>query len=151
MSAVEPAGPPPGADHEPAIPGWRAAELDVYRGLSALERLARGAARDYDALVAERATLVREVEQERQETGRLRARVEELEALTALPKVEIRRIDDERFDVLVNGQTVASANHDEHGWSGMDAVEATATKLARAFGADVTEFWASDEDRGDHE
>lgn len=50
-------------------------------------------------------------------------------------KVTIARPDDERLIVRVNGREVASANHDEHGWSGMDAVELTAVSIARACGA----------------
>ncbi|MEV4197038.1 hypothetical protein [Micromonospora globbae] len=51
--------------------------------------------------------------------------------------VTIERPDDEEIEVHVDGQVVASANHDDHGWSGMDAVERTALAVARACGARV--------------
>ncbi|MEU0078626.1 hypothetical protein ABZY58_12070 [Micromonospora tulbaghiae] len=60
-----------------------------------------------------------------------------LNAAAGLPAVTIERPDDERIEVHVNGREVATANHDEHGWSGMDAVEKTALAVARAFGAVV--------------
>lgn len=46
--------------------------------------------------------------------------------------------DDDHVEVHVNGTEVASANHDEHGWSGMDAIVNTATSIARAAGIPVT-------------
>ncbi|MCX5066928.1 hypothetical protein OOJ91_13835 [Micromonospora lupini] len=49
--------------------------------------------------------------------------------------ITIERPDDEVLEVHVDGQLVATANHDEHGWSGMDAVEKTAIAVARACGA----------------
>lgn len=59
-------------------------------------------------------------------------------ATTAGSTVSIERPDDERIEVHVNGQVVATANHDEHGWSGMDVVEKTALAVARALGGTVT-------------
>lgn len=56
-------------------------------------------------------------------------------ALGKPAKVKITRPNDEQLVVRVNGREVASANHDEHGWSGMDAVESTAVAIARACGA----------------
>lgn len=47
--------------------------------------------------------------------------------------VTIERPDDEVIEIYVGGTLVACANHDEHGWSGMDAVEATAVAVERAF------------------
>lgn len=49
--------------------------------------------------------------------------------------IEIRR-EDERLEVLVNGEEVATANHDDHGWSGMDAVESATLAVARALGVE---------------
>ncbi|MEV5819238.1 hypothetical protein AB0L22_08695 [Micromonospora haikouensis] len=60
-----------------------------------------------------------------------------LNVVAGLPMVAVERPDDEHIEVHVNGQVVASANHDEHGWDGMDAVEKTALAVARAFGAEV--------------
>jgi hypothetical protein len=56
--------------------------------------------------------------------------------------------DDEHLRIKVNGRTVATANHDEHGWSGMDAVEKTARAIAKAAGIAVDETWV-DEDEDD--
>lgn len=55
-------------------------------------------------------------------------------SLEPKPVVEIRRPHDEALQVVINGEVVAEANHDEHGWSGMDAVEKTALAVARALG-----------------
>ncbi|MFY1595450.1 hypothetical protein [Micromonospora sp. WMMD737] len=52
--------------------------------------------------------------------------------------ITIERPDDEHIEIHVNGEVVASANHDEHGWSGMDAVERTALAVAGALSADPT-------------
>lgn len=51
--------------------------------------------------------------------------------------VTIEQPDDDHLEVHVNGEVVATANHDEHGWSGMDAVERAALAVARACGARV--------------
>lgn len=59
--------------------------------------------------------------------------------------IELDRPDDEHLQVVVNGFVVAEANHDEHGWSGMDAVEKTAVAVARALGGTVTEAEPDDE------
>lgn len=42
----------------------------------------------------------------------------------------IYRPDDEKMAVHLNGQYIGSANHDEHGWAGMDMFEKTITKIA---------------------
>ena len=54
-----------------------------------------------------------------------------------MPTVTINWLDDDHVSIEVDGRAVASANHDEHGWSGMDAVIKTATAVARAFGSEV--------------
>lgn len=40
--------------------------------------------------------------------------------------------DDEYLDVEVDGSVVFTADHDEHGWSGIDAVKATALAVGQA-------------------
>jgi hypothetical protein len=52
-------------------------------------------------------------------------------------QITVRRPDDDHVEILVNGKVVATANHDEHGWSGMDAVVSTACAVARALGGQV--------------
>lgn len=66
-------------------------------------------------------------------------------AETPTGQVAVRYLDDEHLEVVVDGKVVASADHDEHGWSGMDAVVATAYAVARALGGQV------DVDEGDVE
>lgn len=51
--------------------------------------------------------------------------------------VTINWLDDEVVSIEVDGTEVASASHDEQGWSGMRAVIDTATNLAKALGAEV--------------
>jgi hypothetical protein len=48
------------------------------------------------------------------------------------PTITIERPDDEHIEIYVNGVVVATADHDEHGWDGMDAVERTAVAIRRA-------------------
>lgn len=49
-------------------------------------------------------------------------------------KIVITNIDhdEERIAVKINGKTIASFNHDEHGWSGMEAVERVVEQMAKA-------------------
>lgn len=47
--------------------------------------------------------------------------------------------DDEHLEVQVDGIGVAWANHDEHGWGGMDSVVKAALAVARVLGAEVVE------------
>ena len=68
--------------------------------------------------------------------------VEELAMLLGYPypradagpgqELEIRQPDDEHLEVWIGGREIASANHDEHGWSGMAAVQSTAEGVHKA-------------------
>lgn len=68
--------------------------------------------------------------------------VDDLSTLLAYPwpvatggpgqELEIDRPDDETVIVKVGGQLVAGANHDDHGWAGMDLLETTARNVHRA-------------------
>jgi hypothetical protein len=68
--------------------------------------------------------------------------VDELGSLLAYPwpvasagpgqELEIRQPDDEHVEVWIGGREVASANYDEHGWSGMAAVQTTAENVHKA-------------------
>jgi hypothetical protein len=50
-------------------------------------------------------------------------------------KVVLREHGDSRGVIVeVDGEEVASANYDEHGWSGIDAVENTVMSICRTFG-----------------
>jgi hypothetical protein len=52
--------------------------------------------------------------------------------------VRIVRPDDETVEVWVGDELIVEANHDEHGWVGMDVAAEAATGVARALGAEVT-------------
>lgn len=72
MSVTIPAGPLPGTGTSAVIPGYRLAQLCITGALADLERIAV-------AVAGERDTAVAELEEQRREAGRLRARVAELE------------------------------------------------------------------------
>jgi hypothetical protein len=69
---------------------------------------------------------------------------EDIPLATAI-RLVIVRTDDEHLTVEVDGAEVAHANHDEHGWSGMDAVEKTARGIAEAAGLAINEEWRESE------
>lgn len=52
------------------------------------------------------------------------------------PAIAINRPDGRGVEICVDGRVVASANYDDHGWSGIDAVENAALAVARAFGVE---------------
>jgi hypothetical protein len=63
--------------------------------------------------------------------------VEELAMILGYPwstsvELEIERPDDETLTVKVGGELIAGANHDEHGWAGMDLLETTARNVHKA-------------------
>lgn len=53
--------------------------------------------------------------------------------------IYLERPDDETLLVRIEEDVVASVNHDEHGWSGMSAVENVVREIADAFGIEVYE------------
>lgn len=58
-------------------------------------------------------------------------------------RFEVRHAD-ESFEVRLDGQHVMSANHDEHGWDGMDAVRKVVDNVARIIGAEVVDVGGGD-------
>lgn len=46
--------------------------------------------------------------------------------------MKIRHPDDETLKITLGGKEVAYADHDAHGWDGMEAVEQTARSIAKA-------------------
>lgn len=50
----------------------------------------------------------------------------------------------ERFDVLLDGQHLIQANHDDHGWEGMDAVRKIVEGVARVIGAEIVDVPAEE-------
>jgi hypothetical protein len=90
--------------------------------------------------LAQRAsTAERDLERERQETGRLRTRVEELEALPD-PVITMGKADDRRgFVVLIDGKPVGQpVTYDDFGWLGIDVARALVVAVVEAFGSEVT-------------
>lgn len=63
-----------------------------------------------------------------------------------MPKLTLHKPDEEHLTILLDGAEVGSANHDSHGWSGMDAVENLATNLATRLGWDVAETYGEEAD-----
>lgn len=48
--------------------------------------------------------------------------------------LRISRPDEETLVITLDGKPFARANHDEDGWAGMERVETTARKAAKAAG-----------------
>lgn len=55
----------------------------------------------------------------------------------AVPKfwIEHPDQDEEQIELFVGEKSIATLNHDEHGWSGMQAAEKLFEKIAKAVGA----------------
>lgn len=53
----------------------------------------------------------------------------------AVHKFWIESKDDEHIELFVGEKSIASFNHDEHGWVGMSAAEKMFEKIAKAVGA----------------
>lgn len=45
--------------------------------------------------------------------------------------MQIKNIDDENVEIIVDGETICYADHDEDGWSGMEKLEALARDMAK--------------------
>ena len=60
-----------------------------------------------------------------------------------MPTLKFDRPDDDTLVVLLDGVEVASANHDEHGWSGIDLLEKAALTLGKALGATIEDEWVA--------
>jgi hypothetical protein len=54
-------------------------------------------------------------------------------------KFVLKREDEEHVEVLLNGVEVASANHDEDGWGGMEVVVNLVHAIAGVLGIPVEE------------
>ena len=44
---------------------------------------------------------------------------------------------DEQLEIFVDGATVGYFNHDDHGWSGMEAAKSLAVAIAERLGLEV--------------
>lgn len=49
--------------------------------------------------------------------------------------ISLESDNDEHVSVVLDGEEVIEANHDEHGWKGMDLIVTAAKKIADATGA----------------
>jgi hypothetical protein len=54
-------------------------------------------------------------------------------------RIELVHLDDESLRVDVNGESLATATHENVGWSGMDLVETIVRGMAHAAGVTVHE------------
>jgi len=54
-------------------------------------------------------------------------------------QITINYRNEETTEIFANGQFVGSLNHDEHGWSGMEAGERLVRKLAAALKIELIE------------
>ncbi|KVP17258.1 hypothetical protein [Burkholderia ubonensis] len=62
-------------------------------------------------------------------------------------KVVIRHdVHGERFDVEVDGESIAQFNHDEHGWAGMESAKNLVEQLGEKLGFDVVTEEGGDDD-----
>lgn len=52
-------------------------------------------------------------------------------------KIIIKSVDEETLEFYVDDKQVGFANHDEHGWSGMDATKSLVRNMAKALGIKV--------------
>ncbi len=59
-------------------------------------------------------------------------------------KITLNRPDDEKLEVIVDGECVSSVTHDSVGWAGMEAVEKLAYGLAEKLGIPVEETYGED-------
>lgn len=53
--------------------------------------------------------------------------------------INLKRPDEETLEIYVDGESVGDFNHDEYGWTGMEAAEKVITKLAEKLGIEITE------------
>lgn len=57
----------------------------------------------------------------------------------------VNRPEEERIEFFVNGESVATVNHDQHGWSAMDDIQCMFERIAKAVGATVVHTENADE------
>lgn len=58
----------------------------------------------------------------------------------------IKSESEEAFEVTLNGKSIASVNHDEHGWAGMSLVRDTVDNIAKVLHLSVKEEEVEDEE-----
>jgi len=50
---------------------------------------------------------------------------------------ELRNVDDESIEFLIDGEVISYANHDSDGWVGMEKLIDMFTAIAKKFGYEV--------------
>lgn len=60
--------------------------------------------------------------------------------------LHFHHLNEESFDILLDGVEIGSANHDNDGWAGMQAIKDVVTAMAHRLGVEVTEGYAVDEE-----
>ncbi len=58
-----------------------------------------------------------------------------------MSKIQIREINEEHIEILVDGEWICSADHDEDGWAGMEKVETFTESLAKKLGIEVERIY----------
>ncbi len=48
-----------------------------------------------------------------------------------MARVQIKLIDDETIEIIVDGEVICYADHDADGWAGMEKVESLAHDMAK--------------------
>ena len=48
-----------------------------------------------------------------------------------MARIQVKTIDDESIEILVDGECICFADHDEDGWAGMSKVEDLARDMAK--------------------
>lgn len=64
-------------------------------------------------------------------------------------RFEIKHTSDEAFSIYLNGEYLMQANHDDHGWSGMESMRDLVDKVAKGIGAEVVDVDDYDGNGGD--
>lgn len=64
-------------------------------------------------------------------------------------KMTIHRRDEEHVEILIDGESLGSANHDNEGWAGMETVESLAVNIADKLGMEIVETFGDEEPQSD--
>jgi hypothetical protein len=60
--------------------------------------------------------------------------------------LKIVEVSDERKEYYLNDHLIMSANHDDHGWAGMEDIDRIARAMAEGCGASIVESYAEQEE-----
>ena len=48
-----------------------------------------------------------------------------------MARIQVKTIDDEHIEIILDGEVICYADHDEDGWTGMEKLESLAHDMAR--------------------